>query len=107
MVSDVCQKVIVPVLYSRGKKDYYKLKPADVKDVLKYSALTQLQDQIFIQIYVQVGEAAMALFNSNFISEAAATSRLLDVTLVLGACDSQGHGQIAKIGFCGARFGSA
>ena len=40
MVSDVCQKVIVPVLYSRGKKDYYKLKPADVKDVLKYRALT-------------------------------------------------------------------
>ena len=28
------------VLYSRGKKDYYKLKPADVKDVLKYRALT-------------------------------------------------------------------
>ena len=40
MLSDVCQKVIVPVLYSRGSKDYYKLKPADVKDVLKYRALT-------------------------------------------------------------------
>ena len=40
MISDVCQKVIVPVLYSRGKKDYFKLKPADVKDVLKYRALT-------------------------------------------------------------------
>ena len=40
MVADVCQKVIVPVLYSRGKKNYYKLKPADVKDVLKYRALT-------------------------------------------------------------------
>ena len=39
MVADVCQKVIVPVLYSRGKKDYYKLKAADVKDVLKYRAL--------------------------------------------------------------------
>ena len=40
MVSDVCQKVIVPVLYSRGKKNYFKLKPAEVKGVLKYRALT-------------------------------------------------------------------
>ena len=73
MVSDVCQKVIVPVLYSRGKKDYYKLKPADVKDVLKYRALTQLQQANFIQdaysnFYFRIGTATLGVYNSNFMS---------------------------------------
>ena len=35
----VCQKVIVPVEYTYCGKQYFRLKKADVKDVLKYKSL--------------------------------------------------------------------
>ena len=35
----VCQKVIVPVEYTYCGKNYFRLKKADVKDVLKYKSL--------------------------------------------------------------------
>ena len=35
----VCQKVIVPVEYNFNGKTYFRLKKADVKEVLKYKAL--------------------------------------------------------------------
>ena len=34
-----CQKVIVPVEYNCNGKTYFRLKKADVKEVLKYKAL--------------------------------------------------------------------
>ena len=91
MLSDVCQKVIVPVLYSRGSKDYYKLKPADVKDVLKYRALTQLQQANFIQdaysnFYFRIGTATLGVYNSNFMSsrrEIATAAACMHVCIVV------------------------
>ena len=35
----VCQKVIVPVVYTYCGKQYFRLKKADVREVLKYKSL--------------------------------------------------------------------